>query len=607
MRLISKTFDLSALDNNFQITTDGGLLYNFASGHTFDGFYSQFDVLAPDGELLSSTRRFTEDTAYAHADNVVALANGGFAAIYTFGAGHYTPHIRVFDADGIPLTGYQEVPDTDGGSAGSQSNYTISADPDGGFTVSVGVDRSGSDETATISSLEFGTRKRHYDVRVAEYNADGTLERDAYVGHETNDATSWTDANSSMRHAVLENGDIVIAYSDSYYGSIRVPSQLTAGGGIRASIIRDGVPIAEFDVHEPIVVKNAANQNTFAKETTGDISTNFAPQAIALDNGGFAIAYSHRQGVGGSDIKWKVKFYDASGSEQATIRLEDGGHFAKQSAAPLFETLPDGRIAVLSAANTSLTGRDIFLKVIDADGKVEGTKVGSLNVQQNNDGMDGLKVGDDGSIYVTLAKGEAFRYLLSDGTDRVGPSGTYAGSKAGDTVLGSNAGETFNLRKGQDAAFLRGGDDIARGGSGNDRIEGQNGDDRLNGGNGHDVLLGQAGNDTLLGGKGRDTLIGGKGRDTLDGGSHDDIMFGGAGRDRFEFRSGHDRIGDFENDKDVLALDASLWTGTLTNRELVRQFASKSGDGFLFDFGDHSVLVEGVDSRSDLFNDVVQI
>lgn len=39
MRLISKAFELSTLDNNFQITTDGGLLYNFTSGHTFEGYY----------------------------------------------------------------------------------------------------------------------------------------------------------------------------------------------------------------------------------------------------------------------------------------------------------------------------------------------------------------------------------------------------------------------------------------------------------------------------------------------------------------------------------------------------------------------------------------
>ena len=333
-----------------------------------------------------------------------------------------------------------------------------------------------------------------------------------------------------------------------------------------------------------------------------------------LDDGGFAIFYSHWPFEAGNPIVWLGSFYDAEGGLIATHTLAAGGHFAVGQPNPQFAALSDGRVAVLSNTHVSSSvGQDIQLKILDADGYIEGTRV----TRVGGPGPDGLDVGDDGSIYVSLYAGEVYRFVPEIGTDAPGADDRYRGSGSDETALGETADEVFAMRKGNDVVFAGGGNDKVLGGSGHDSLEGQGGHDTVVGDRGKDVLLGQAGKDLLNGGKGDDTIFGGAGQDNLRAGKGDDLMFGGAGddlmlgglgNDQFVFSAGRDTIGDFSDDGDVLHLASDLWDDTLSNRSLVRNYATNTDDGVLFDFGpDNSLLVQGVDRRADLVDDIVQV
>ncbi|MFC3690878.1 calcium-binding protein [Chenggangzhangella methanolivorans] len=90
------------------------------------------------------------------------------------------------------------------------------------------------------------------------------------------------------------------------------------------------------------------------------------------------------------------------------------------------------------------------------------------------------------------------------------------------------------------------------------------GDDRFTGGALSDHIESFAGNDSVAGGGGKDTLEGGLGNDTLSGGIGADLLVGGKGADVFVFdaalgKSNIDRISDFGNGKDSIALDGDIF------------------------------------------------
>ncbi|MCX4986104.1 calcium-binding protein [Streptomyces sp. NBC_00572] len=73
-------------------------------------------------------------------------------------------------------------------------------------------------------------------------------------------------------------------------------------------------------------------------------------------------------------------------------------------------------------------------------------------------------------------------------------------------------------------------------------IIGTSGADTLNGGFGNDVICGLGGNDTIRASYGNDTAHGGFGNDNIDGGFGDDTLNGGAGNDTLTGYYGNDRL-----------------------------------------------------------------
>ena len=273
----------------------------------------------------------------------------------------------------------------------------------------------------------------------------------------------------------------------------------------------------------------------------------------------------------------------------------DGGSEADQIASG------PGRDTVLGGSgNDDLSGGIGFDTVEGGAG--DDTILGS-------DGYDSL-TGDEGADSLTGNNG--FDTLRGGAGDD-----TLWGGLGLDSLYGDSGFDLLNGQAGFD--LLEGGadDDTLNGNAGADTLRGDGGDDLLQGGINNDLLDGGAGRDTLAAGNGADSLFGGAdddrlegnaGPDTLDGGTGDDVLRGGIGIDTFVFEpgSGADRIVDFQNNLDVIALDAGLLAESAPVPDNLRGYASFNADGFLvLTFGTDSLTFTGVTNTTAILDDVV--
>ncbi|CZF82432.1 Poly(beta-D-mannuronate) C5 epimerase 7 [Grimontia celer] len=160
-----------------------------------------------------------------------------------------------------------------------------------------------------------------------------------------------------------------------------------------------------------------------------------------------------------------------------------------------------------------------------------------------------------------------------EGNDQITNSEKAVGGKGNDMLIG-NVDASYTLIGGAGRDWIEGyGNDTLRGGSDNDVLISLGNQDKALGGTGDDALL-------VVGSLGQGTrLWGGDGNDLLAGNFNDQMLFGGSGSDTFFFganvlnrdlyfalekgtdisiSSGHDRIVDFELDKDVISIDNQI-------------------------------------------------
>lgn len=194
-----------------------------------------------------------------------------------------------------------------------------------------------------------------------------------------------------------------------------------------------------------------------------------------------------------------------------------------------------------------------------------------------------------------------------DGDDRLwggGGADRLLGRDGDDQLLGGEGSARLLGGSGADQLKGKGGADRLSGGAGEDALGGGADADRLAGGAGNDHLAGGAGDDALMGGRGADQLLGGKGVDELRGGAGADRLTGGSGPDRFVFETGRDRIIDLQ-DRDRIVIDADLWHGDLSPRQVAARFAEKRGADTLFDFGGgDSLRIENVARPASLIDQI---
>jgi Ca2+-binding RTX toxin-like protein len=169
-----------------------------------------------------------------------------------------------------------------------------------------------------------------------------------------------------------------------------------------------------------------------------------------------------------------------------------------------------------------------------------------------------------------------------------------------DLLIGGNGRDLLSGGSGNDALRAGSGADTLRGDGGDDTLDGGGGSDFVEGGAGQDLILGGTGDDLLFGGAGADTLRGGAGADTLDGGKGNDALYGGAGADTFLFAKGHGRsmVGDFDlTDQDRLLLVKDLWTGKMTRKMVIDDFATVTDAGVLIRFSaKDQLLLSGLET-----------
>ncbi|SFC35351.1 calcium-binding protein [Tropicimonas isoalkanivorans] len=189
-----------------------------------------------------------------------------------------------------------------------------------------------------------------------------------------------------------------------------------------------------------------------------------------------------------------------------------------------------------------------------------------------------------------------FTLAATDVTDAMSTSGTRDDTALFRDIFSGR--DRFDLSSKADYALGFGGNDKMFGNGGGDLLAGGRGADLISGGNGRDLLFGQAGDDILFGGRKADSLIGGKGDDRLTGGQGPDTFLFGDG-------DGRDVVADFTDDVDTLWLSAELWSGDLTARQVVREFAVVRSDRVVFKFGDGDrLIVRDVDRKVDLIDDI---
>ncbi|MCF6445737.1 S8 family serine peptidase [Nereida sp. MMG025] len=236
------------------------------------------------------------------------------------------------------------------------------------------------------------------------------------------------------------------------------------------------------------------------------------------------------------------------------------------------------------------------------------------------DGVDDISGGEgvdqiDGGDGNDIIFGNSGSDVISGGSD----NDSIFGGRGGDSVDGGSGDDYIVGGQSSDVIYGGSGDDSLLGGVGRDEIHGGNDDDTINGQDASDTLYGDGGNDLMIGGSGgdilsggtgNDTLIGGVGTDTLNGNSGTDTLTGGSQADTFVFDynpiPSDVIITDFEIGLDTLQLDDSLWTGTVTEQQVIDTFAVQVGSDvvFTFSFGDTATL-QNVDLNNLLATDIV--
>ena len=228
-------------------------------------------------------------------------------------------------------------------------------------------------------------------------------------------------------------------------------------------------------------------------------------------------------------------------------------------------------------------------------------------------------------------------------------SDKFFGSFGGDLVWGLAGNDLLNGRAGNDRIFGGTGNDTLQGGDGDDILSGGAGGDRFEGGLGYDVasyidaaaavladmaspsanlgdalrdtylsvegfegsgfndtLLGDVGANLIGGGAGNDRIEGRGGNDTLSGGLGNDLLTGGEGADTFIFGSGRDKVMDFADGVDRIALDTNLWDTARPDLADILATAVVTETGLFMDLGDGATLdIAGIFDASLLVDDIV--
>ncbi|MCC6918008.1 MAG: calcium-binding protein [Alphaproteobacteria bacterium] len=528
--------------------------------------------------LLATTPTTQTSSSALGQPHVAALADGGFAAAWTFpipgdgGDGTSTSiRGRVFNADGTPRA-------VNGSTADFQINTTANFDQrlaniaglaDGRFLVS-------------FWSRDAGDGNASDTLLARLYNADGTPDGANFVLNQGPGLSFGATEGSPSDLVQTADGRILAIYSNEGANIVlgRYLELATAAVGLNGS----GSANRLFGTRFNDTLNGGSGDDSLYGGDGNDTLTGGNGTDL-LSGGGGNDTYVNpngdniTEGAGGG--------IDTVNSDTTTTlgdnleRLILSGTAAANGTGNALANQLSG-----NSGNNLLTGLD------GAD---------TLTGGAGNDTLDGGNAGDTlrggvGNDTYVNPTGDSVEELADQGTDTVQSDASYTlgahverlfltGGAAIDGT-GNSLANIIQGNAGNNALYGLDGDDTLQGGNGNDTLSGGNGLDSLSGGSGSDTYIdpgadiivesagggtdsvqtgasyslanenlerlfltgtddiggsgnsaanliqGNAGANTLSGLAGADTLQGGAGNDSLDGGDGADLLVGGPGRDR---------------------------------------------------------------------------
>jgi Ca2+-binding RTX toxin-like protein len=302
------------------------------------------------------------------------------------------------------------------------------------------------------------------DADLMIYNRDGVLQGGIHALND-NKSTDELDPTVAVLTAGVNKGAIVVAYA----------AEKVDGGGSYGMSVE---------------IWNTAGQRVlspFAFDTLGN--SNKEPEIVALQDGGFAVAYLDDEYGGASGMT--AAFFDQNGNFRGKVRGDNDG-------------APDGDIAltVLQNGYVLLTHTDnpgssanIRASLFDPVAMTRILSLGSIEIQ----------TGTQNDSSVAMLKNGTFVTAWHDDNSGIEDGNT----DPGDAHVSIQIDEIARFSAGDNTADTITGDVLV------DVMSGRESGDTLNGMGGNDILNGEAGNDRLDGGVGADTMDGGLDSDTF--------------------------------------------------------------------------------------------
>jgi len=569
---------------------DGGFVIAFETNDSTDDENADFARFDKNGVLKNGYAIDDLPQTTAAVPNVAALANGGFAAVWSDHNGqNWRTYVQRYN-DNNGQVGSKLLVDNTGGAAGH--NPAIIGLKDGGFAVSY-LDYIGGS----------------FDQKMRIYNEDGTARTAAF---KVNQVTAGFQVESSL--ALLDNGFIAVTWETSAPGSpntdiaarIYNPSGvaitgefLVAGSGSdeidgKAVGLAGGVLAHVYRTNDPGLDGNgsgiAFEKTMISRTTTGNGTDETLKGDELVDKIFGGGGKDTITAGGGDDIVEGGAGGDKldGGTGQNTLSYES-------STVGVTIDLIGGTASGGDAAGDTIVASSFFRVVGSATGDdtLYGTTGnnrfqggGGKDTLVSNGGHDVL-AGEGGDDFLSASKSTGSILDGGEGNDWV----SYEGEAVGITLNldgSANAGGASN-----DKVYSV---ENAFGSSHDDTIYGTDGvANELNGSEGLDKLYGLGGNDTLKGGFGDDTLDGGKGDDTLIGGKDNDTLIVDTANDIVVEVSGEgtaDKVAArasyvLAKDVDVELLTTTSSGGTtaidLTGNNLSQEITGNAGENTLKD------------------------
>ena len=452
-------------------------------------------ILGSGGTAVTGEFQVNSTTANNQFDAAIAtLVNGNAAVVFTDTSVDAGGDIRarLFSPTGTAVNVDFGV-DT---GTGDDTDADVAALADGGFVVSY---------TREIGAGDF-------DIRSAIFNADGSARGSVVLV----DSSTALNTNSSSV-AGLTGGNFVVAWEQ----------QPTAGGDTEVF----------YRIHNS---SGTAVTGATLIDTAGSINVDI--QVVALQDGGFAVAYvDNGWALSGTEITLRI--YNADGSLRADNLLPNTNTAGDQSK-PSLAVLQNGFIVV-----SWNDGNFTVYQAFTPSGARVGDNIGAFNesIEAEIASLGAGLVAGVRSSTVTDGSGdqsirssviELTRTITGDGTNE-----TLTGDSLRDTILGGGGNDLLDGRDGND--HLDGGADsdmvtYANAGAG---VTVNLGAGTASGGAGADTLVGfedvrgSSFADALIGNSLNNYIAGGAGNDRLDGGLGDDYLDAGADSDMVDYAS----------------------------------------------------------------------